>query len=80
MALTIPEVYEKEDLMGPGWLMFFTNTVRVIPAKGGAGAGAAAPAKKQISELTYIHQDLNLDEDDLSDIIILLALSGLLDQ
>ena len=72
MAFPIDRVFEDEDLQGPGWLVFFTEIVRVIPARGG-GQGVAAQAEVHITE------DLDLDDDEIIDIVSLLALSGIIE-
>ena len=65
--------YLAQDLMGPGWLMFFTNTVQVIPSRGGASkSGASARAR------AAIQTELDIDECDIIDLATLVVLSGLI--
>lgn len=71
---TVDIVYESEEIMGPAWLMFFTNTVRVSPASAG-GSGSDSKDKWRRQQL----EELRLDEDDILDLVELTILSGTID-
>ena len=59
--LKIPDVvYESDEVQGPGWLLFFTETVRISPARAGAGSGKAKSSKYKEQQL----RELGLEEDD----------------
>lgn len=69
------------EMMGPGWLMFFQ-----VDENGGGPPSPAPPATKpRPSKPTtrrsdYLReQELALEEDDITDLIILMVLSGLID-
>jgi len=70
---TVDVVYESDEIMGPAWLMFFTNTIRVSPPIAGGGSGSSARIReKQLEEL-------RLEESDIIDIIELSILSGIIE-
>ncbi len=69
-------IFEGEELQGPGWFMFFTETVVTIPPSNGGGS-----TSKKVGPNTFLHQreELSLEEDDLFDIVALLVLSNLIE-
>lgn len=77
MAFPVANIYEDEDLQGPGWLLFFTETVRVIPARGGS-AGSAGSGLHEEETIFELEEPANYDDDDISDIVTIIALSGIL--
>ena len=69
---TVDVVYESDEIMGPAWLMFFTNTIRVSPPMAGGSGSSAKIRERQLEEL-------RLEEDDIIDIIELSILSGIIE-
>lgn len=72
---TVDVVYESDEIIGPGWLMFFTETVRISPARAGGAKDKAKSTKHRDQQL----RELGLEEDDLIDIIDLTIRTGLID-
>jgi len=68
--MPVDQIEYGEELMGPGWLMFFRTQVRVIPARGGSGSAAHGAE----DELTI----RDPFEDDFIDILALLALNNII--
>ena len=66
-------IYESQEIMGPGWLMFFTESIRVKPPSGG-GSGSDT-SKLRAQQL----RELDLEESDMTDIIEITLHSGILD-
>ncbi len=79
-TVDVNNIYEDDIIMGPGFFMFFTYRVRCIPAHY-ATTPKAKPTKpkKKFDYLKDQMRELDLDEQDISDIITLLLLSGIIE-
>ena len=68
-------IYESEEIMGPGFFVFFTEHVTVIPPTGGSDGSSKRAAQLRAQQL----EELAIEEDDLLDMAELTILSGIIE-
>ena len=82
MAIASSTLLYTTKLMGPGFFIFFQTQDLSMPASYGSGSGSESVYEEEpdLDDETFVEVDNRLlDESDISDIIALLELSGLVE-